>query len=527
MSESAGRIQLGREPIPGDQPAGRPVADEADFEALRAEATKDPIHGPADWKRVVDLGSEILSKKSKDFVAASYLVAGLAREDGIRGLADGIGLYASLVETFWEQGFPAVPKRMRRRANAIEWMSERAAASVEGMEFAASDRADLERCDEALGRLGALLDEKMESSPGLGDLVRGVRTALERLPAPEPEASPAASPETAAGAPAAPAQASAPPTPAAAPAPSELVSKSDAVQWIFKVAGFFREKEPTNPIAFRLARTARWSEVGPIDSQGGQTALLPPPGERVAELRRLLDAGDWPGLLAASEEAFRERPLWIDAQRFADRALAGLGGPYRPARDAVALELRALLARVPDLGGLSFKDGTPLADAETREWIQSDVLSGEAGGAGAGAPAPVVHDDAGDPAELEAAREQAREHLRKKRLGEALRTLEQALAGDGSPRRRFLARLEIAGLCAEGGHDRLAQPLYEGLDEEIARHGLDRWEPELSVSVLRGLYRCRRRLADQRGAPPEARARADEVFARLCRIDPVAAASVE
>jgi type VI secretion system protein VasJ len=526
MSESEARIRLGREPIPGDRPAGQQVADEPDFEALKSEATKDPIHGAIDWPRVVELGTRLLSTKGKDFVAATYLVVGLAREGGLAGLADGLALLEGMVQDFWDQGFPPVPKRMRARANALAWMGERAAAWLEGIDVGAADAEALARASQALSDLSKRLEERMGEAPAFGDLLRGLRTAQDRLPATPQAAAPALPSAAPASAPAAgtPAGAARPATAPAAtsPAAAELVSKSDAVQWIYRIAGFFREREPSNPISFRLARTARWAEiVAAPPAQNGQTQLLPPPTERIAGLRSRAEAGDWPGLLEGAEESFRERPLWLDAQRYADRALEGLGGPYRAAREAVALELRALLARVPELPSLAFKDGSPLADADTREWIQQAVLAD--GGAAVATAAPVAADD---PA-VDEVRQQARELLRKKRVGEALRVLDAALSAERSPRRRFLARLEIASLCAEAGHDRLAAPLLEELDEAIERHGLDRWEPDLCVGVLSALYRCRRKLATQKGAPPEAQARAEETFARLCRIDPVAAAALE
>lgn len=524
MTEPDGLMRLGRDPIPGGDPAGQPVADDPDFEALKAEATKDPIHGAADWARVVELGTQILASKGKDFVAATYLAVGLARERGSAGLADGLGLLEGMVQGFWEQGFPPVPKRARARANALGWMAEKAGAWLEGVEPGPADRDALSRASQSLSDLVKLLEERLDEPPPLGELVRALRTARERLP---PEDAPA---PAAAAAPSAPAQTARPaPAPTAATgapaAPTELVSRSDAIQGLYRIAAFLREKEPTHPLPFRLLRAARWAEIAAAPpAQNGQTQLIPPPGERLAGLRSLHDAGDWPALLESAEEAFRERPLWLDVQRYADRALEGLGGPYRGIREALGLELRALLGRAPELPGLAFKDGTPLADAETREWLQRAVLAGEEAAAGGPAPAaaPAVDNEAAD-----AARQQARDLLRRKRVGEALRTLDAALGADGSPRTRFLARLEIASLCAEGGHDRLAAPLLEELDEVATRHGLDRWEPELCVGVLRALYRARRRLADQKGSPPEARARAEETFARLCRIDPVAAATLE
>jgi type VI secretion system protein VasJ len=188
-------------------------------------------------------------------------------------------------------------------------------------------------------------------------------------------------------------------------------------------------------------------------------------------------------------------------------------------------ELRSLLARVPALPRLAFQDGTPFADPETRRWIEQEVLLPEAPAAPRAAPEAAP--PGADAAALAAAREEARTLAKAGRLGEALGRLEAALAGDPSARGRFLLRLELATLCSDAGHDRVAAPLLEALDAEIARFHLEEWEPGLSRGVLEALYRCRRRLAERRGAPPQEAARAEEIFGRLCRLDPVLAAALE
>ena len=271
-------------------------------------------------------------------------------------------------------------------------------------------------------------------------------------------------------------------------------------------------------------RVVRWAEItGPPPDDGGKTQLLQPAAERISGLRRVAAEGSWPVLFAGAEEAFRERPLWLDAQRYADQALAGLGGPYEPVRVAIADELRALLGRLPTLARLSFADGTPLADAETQSWIEAEVLSG---GGASSAPALQVAPTV-DIEGLGDAWEEARALIKKKRVPEAIACLQRVLDADASPRGRFLARLEIARLLAESGRERLALPLLEDLDAALVRYGLEAWEPGLSLDLLRLLYRCCRRLAAP-GPPSEtSQRRADEIFDRLCRLDPAQAAALE
>ena len=99
------------------------------------------------------------------------------------------------------------------------------------------------------------------------------------------------------------------------------------------------------------------------------------------------------------------------------------------------------------------------------------------------------------------------------------------MAGDGSPRATFLARLEIATLCAESGKDRLALPILEELDDEVRKFGLESWEPALSVRVLETQFQCCQRLAKSEKSEALAQL-ADELYRRLCRVDPVTAAAL-
>jgi type VI secretion system ImpA/VasJ family protein len=185
--------------------------------------------------------------------------------------------------------------------------------------------------------------------------------------------------------------------------------------------------------------------------------------------------------------------------------------------------VRSLLARAPKLLRLRFSDGTSLADPETQRWVEQEIGSGGAPGAGA---APRSEQASAENAEaLEAGRAEARDLAARGDVPAALARLNLALSGDGSPRARFLGRFELAGFCAELGRDRLARPIFDELVDDAASHALERWEPELYARVLEAAFRCLNRLAGD--GDPDAGARAEEVFRRLCRVSPATAAGLE
>jgi type VI secretion system ImpA/VasJ family protein len=356
-----------------------------------------------------------------------------------------------------------------------------------------------------------------------GTLVRALREQLERLPAPDEPAAAAAD---------APAAAPAAAAPASAPVSSgdlEIKSQSDAQILAFKLAAFLRQKEPMSPTAYRLVRVFRWGGIATAPpATDHKTQIIPPSAETVALLRRIAESRDWGGLLEAAEDAFRQgSPLWLDVQRFTATALENLGPSYAGVRDGVVAEVQALLRRLPSLPELRFKDDTPVADPETRVWLAESLGQEAPAGAPARGGSSAAAAEGIDPAKLAEARQEARRLVKDGNLRGALDALAGAVARPDGARGDFLVRLEVASLCADLGRDRLAVPMLQALDDTVRSHGLERWEPALATRVLESLYRATKRLAGQRGAAPDLAGRVEELFARLCRVDPAAAASAD
>jgi type VI secretion system protein VasJ len=512
VSEPTGRATIGRDPIAGDSPVGVPLVDAPDFDALQAELRRDPVLSPPDWPRVVELGSRLLKAVSKDFRVASYLCYGLAHVDGLRGLRDGMQILLGMTEAHWDKAFPPFPERARARVNAFDWLSEKAEPLIGAYEVDARDRELVSECAQLANDLAKLVEEKLEGADcGLTRLLSALRDLASRLPAE------AAAP--AAGQAARPAGAAA--TGPARASDVEVSSDSDVSLLLGRCADFLRRRDSRAPLAYLLPRAQNWVDVdgGPEDS-GGKLAFNGPDATLVAAMRQLASARDWPALLDAAEDASWNLPLWLDAQRYACQALAGMGAEHRLAVLAIQDQVRSLLARAPRLPRLRFDDGTPLADADTQRWLEREV--GAAAGASAPTSAPASEADA---EAREAGRAEARDLAGKGDVPAALTRLDRALAGDASPRGRFLSRFELASFCAELGRDRLARPIFDELCDDAAGHALERWEPELYARVLEAAFRCLSRLAGDGDA--DAGARAEEVFRRLCRVSPATAAGLE
>ena len=125
---------LGTTPVAQDNPAGEDARYEPEFEELETEIGK--LNSPTassgvEWDKVIELSSKILAEKSKNLLVACYLSIGLMKRDDLEGLAEGVHVIRTMLDTFWDSLYPP-KKRMRGRLNAVEWWMEKIDAELEG-----------------------------------------------------------------------------------------------------------------------------------------------------------------------------------------------------------------------------------------------------------------------------------------------------------------------------------------------------------------------------------------------------------
>lgn len=571
MSESSNmpllddpRALIGAAAIDGDRPAGEDIRDDPDFEEVEAEFRKMETSGPGsvDWTMLNGKTLDLIAGRSKDLVLASRLAYGLHREEGYKGLAVGLSIMKGMVLEHWQGLFPP-PKRERGRAGSFDWLAEKLAPSVEAQPPADGDAAFALVAHDMLVELDDALSERLEKFPvTLGPLIRALRpyardarALLETEGAPadaapvatpaapaaaekeapadsgaSQEAKPAAAAENeAAAAPreAASQAATTPASPAAAAAvviaPVADIAVNEgadkALQSLFnaaaKVATAVRQQAPSDPRAYLCARFAIWGQIraAPPDS-AGKTALPPPQKAKLSEIEALQAAGNNQGLILAAESTFVSSPFWLDAQRIVAQAMEASGATYDGPRAAVVGQLSAFLARTPGLIGLSFSDGMPFADAETLDWINSQVRGTGEGQGGRSAASG-----------LEALKAEAEKLGRAGNVLDGLKLMTDHAETCFGERARFLAQLEIGEYCLRF---EVLQPLFSLLDSlrrTAEQRRLDQWEPGLAVALASLSWRSvthkgAKRFHDER----ESHEQKARIMATLADLDMVAAA---
>ncbi|MDO5484293.1 MAG: type VI secretion system protein TssA [Desulfovibrionaceae bacterium] len=498
-------LKLGSEPISESTPAGEDPRSSPEYEAMLAQvALLGSVHGAGtvNWQAMAESAAAVLKKQAKDIPAAAYLGIALTETHGLPGLAAGSRILADMLCLWWEGGFPPL-KRLRARANMLQWWRDRAKIFLERAHdpVPASVAGELE---EALKALDEAIGERLPDVPPLGELRNAVRR-LDVLPEAvpteaqqaadeparpnqSPDQSPGQSPnqppnqppaQGAVRAEAAPAPASAPPVqPPAAPESLEA-----GLLQVFALCGSVFECVPELPPSdmqtWRIFYLSLWGKLRRTPpAEDGRTALPPPDSSGLASCVNMLRAGNSRGAAAALLRFLPSCPFCLDAQRLLDESLIGSGeggGSF-----ILRQEVQAFLQRLPGVELLAFSDGTAFADSETRAWLGSLANAEQPRSA-----CPLQGGDSAEQTLHDEALARADELDAKKQTAQALEVLQQA--GSALHRNGPLAlSLEIRQMELLMKRKRwdLATVLAASVIETLDRHQLDLWQPELSFIAL-------------------------------------------
>ena len=508
------RRDLGKAPISESRPAGQEARNDADFELLAREIEKmssPTLSGTLDWQLVLRLSAEILGKKSKDLLVMAYLSVALLKTEGLKGFADSVHIIREALESFWEDMFPP-QKRIRGRKNAVEWWQEQVSAQVRLLGGQKWPKAERDVFLDDLNAIDAFLGNHMEDAPLLLAMINNISEVVEEEAEPVPEVkTPPQPPPAGAGV-------NAPPPPGRpsphAPSDGDVPDADHLLQQGLEVLGraatLLAEREPLSPLAFRLNRLAAWTAVISLPPAAGGRTLLPAPDGQIVEiLAGLHKSRNWRDLLEAAESRIRQYLFWLDLNHYVVVALEESG--HTEASAVVKAETHLYLQRLPGMETLSFENGLPFADEETRRWLATlgGKKSPAAGnGEGGGNIREIVED------QIEAALKANRENRLPAALGSFLDKLNHA----PSARERFVWQLGLCRLLLLVKQPRLAAPHLRELLQTLDTYRLETWEPELAVEALTTIYSG---LLSQGGNKEEALL--DTVLNRITTLDPVKA----
>lgn len=498
--------ELGKQAIAGPQPAGEEVREDPAFELLEAELAKlsSPVHSMTmDWNKVNQWSTELLSTKGKDLLVACYLAGGLLETRGLYGLADGLKVLADMLQTYWDTLYPGL-KRMRGRRNALQWLVDRVQQRATETDWGALPPQEAElvaRLAASLKAMDAVLAEKDSEAPS----IRALQNLVGALTVVEEKAEPAPPPAASAAAPA---------PPAGAPPATLLLDSADNVERALEeacsrlgsLAEWFLANDSSNPLSYRLNRTAAWSTLEALPpADGGQTRIAPPISQLTDALARLKDSQSDAELVAFAEAQLAAFPFWLDLNGVCAAALGRMGSGFAAARQEVCNETARLLARLPGLEKLAFSSGMPFAASDTLDWLAT-LLPGIT----ATASGPATGGRASDA--VTAAIGNARALAANDDLASAAACLQEQLALQPSPRDQLLLQIRLCELLLQHRPGAALSAFAQAVVQAIDRHQLGSWDPAMALDGLQVAYGVMARNEEDRAA-------ADTLLARIVALD--------
>lgn len=383
----------------------------------------------------------------------------------------------------------------------------------------------IDRCGQAVERLGDF-EQKFKDAgttppryKDLADALKRVGKAAEDLRSRKPAPAPA---ELPADESAEPGESESPVTASAGSAAaktqiSEPRTAGEAALAIGTAARVLRKLRPTDPTSYLLVRAFRFGELRALGEDPDPTAfakaLAAPTTQQRTHLKTLFLDEEWADLLETAEKLAAEPTGrgWLDLHRYVALAADRLGSEYELVSQAVKTSLERLLEDVPNVLNATLMDDVSTASRDTREWLQVQGLLDGVPETGTGAADGSVDTDAGR-AVREASFSRAAAMVRAGDAQGAIELLLDRAEHESSERERFITRSEALAIMLDNGMKAFALPTLKELNELVARHSLEEWEPpEVVAKPLTLLYRC----LDE-GVPMK-----QELHDRLARLDPV------
>lgn len=505
-------IELGKTPIPGISPAGSDIRGEEIFENLSSEIEKmssPSAAGGIDWQKALNICTDILQNHSKDLLVVSYLSLALTKTEGMRGLAKGVAIWRDVITTYWETLFP-LKARMRGRRNAIDWWIEKTSSTLAGLEPQRWQKSEIDALFNNLGAIESFLRENMDDAPMMAPLMSSIGSLLveeggkteEEKPKEERPQPAAAGRETKA-----PAAAPMGPVPSGDD-PGPIIKH--AIDTLRAASDILMQKDMLDGLFFRLNRAIAWMTVTDIPPNQGGTTMIEAPDVQIRDsLSSMHRSGSWRNLLMACESRIPQHLFWLDLSRYVAQSLEQTG--KTAIADEVARATLLYVKRLPGIEKLSFSDGTPFADSETRQWLESVDKGGQDA-----APAGPSGQDLFRSIEEET--NEARKTAKGGDFAGAMKTLKDRLAGAPSVQERFMRQILFCRFLFQNDQWRLFSSYSNDLVALIDTYRVEEWEPSLAAqaygAILTGI---------RSASSAEYEGMARDIFRRLSLLDPVKA----
>jgi len=245
----------------------------------------------------------------------------------------------------------------------------------------------------------------------------------------------------------------------------DSATERETKQSLFKVASFLCGLDSSEALGYRLRRYALWHSISssPPEKEG-KTEMMAVPIDRVTEYREQIEKPT-PELLDKIEQSVAASPFWMTGNYLAAQAALALN--YMDVSQAILEETRKFSKRLPKIIQCGFSDGTPFADSDTMDWLNSSASAGEGAGA----------------AKWNETLDKALKLAKKGDYKQGLSLLEEGMTKANDLREQSYWRLVTADFMSKTGLKTLGQSKYMALSEMVKGMDMSVWEPSFTKNL--------------------------------------------
>ncbi len=401
----------------------------------------------------------ILLEKSKDLRIAGYLLLALTYLRGVDGLIEGLGIYNELLASF---GAALHPARPAAKSSAIKWLNHTKLESFIKKEFI-RDEIVFNTVKQRISRLNELLESTFPEIPSRFFILNTwlANQIIEPAKAPSMTASligklipsKTATEENTS---------------------LQIENEQDYTKRCRDVFNYCKVNA-MRAEAISLSRAVHWPTHFSLPKHNqNKTLVMNIRKEGLDEINRLREINDPTLLFNCCESALWDigGPYLLDLNYYSYCALEQLADI--PAIEQLTFQVCQLIKRLPELPTLIFKNDSPFANQETRQWINQLIT-----------PVTIISqatlkktsDGKNHQYFIEQAKKQATTCNTSAYL-HVLRQLPTLSAEEGIEKSFAIAKL------LSGTNNELAMHHYQALLQKIEVQHVDKWLPELAINIL-------------------------------------------
>ena len=503
-------------PISQASPTGDDPKYNNEYDLVKNEVAKT---SERDFEMVAMHAHTILTQQAKDITILGF---GMLAHSALNKWKE-CAIYAHAYIWFLQNHGESIhPQRERARINALKWLNEdRVVGLFSQTEANPSDHEYLSALIEALKQIQQWVYTAFPSETfSIKSLIQAMELKHQSIKPNEPAQTPPVvhPPE--------PKPSTAEPQPTPPPKEPSLslenASRSDLQKQIQLIALQLSSREPEKALGYVLLRVNRWQDqiMLPKSDNQGKTPFQGPIKQRRDYFETLYSQGSFETILEKCEPVFTEPGMqfWFDLQFYVVNALRRLN--RTPVADAIENELKALIARVPQIFGLLFADGTPLANPTTLEWIQSLGTSANSSNA------PTPQSKSNKNVDLQEDLEQVEALGAAGKWAEALALLHNGVL-HGSLQERTEREYAIAHTALKATKYRISWHYAQILIQRLEEQSLEKWDPKLALQIWKIAYHSSKSILQSEPKATDAspiQSLQALAYSKICFLDPSYAA---